>query len=47
MVFMVGNRTQNKTNDRNEGYFDTREQNLVCENKDLHPGCDMGIDEAG
>ncbi len=40
-------RTQDYTDDRNEGHVDTREQNFECENKDPHLGCNLGIDVAG
>jgi hypothetical protein len=33
--------------EREEGHVDTREKNFECENKDLHLGCDPGIDVAG
>ena len=33
--------------EREEGHVDTREQNLQCENKDPHLGCDLGIDVQG
>ena len=44
---MAENRTQDYTDDRNEGHVDTREANFECENKDPHLGCDLGIDVAG
>jgi hypothetical protein len=44
---MAENRTEDYTDERNEGHVDTREQNFECENKDEHLGCDMGIDVAG
>ena len=44
---MAENRTQDYTDDRNEGHVDTRESNFECENKDPHLGCDPGIDVAG
>ena len=44
---MAENRTQDYTEDRNEGHVDTRESNFDCENKDPHLGYDMGIDVAG
>lgn len=33
--------------EREEGHFDTREDNFDCENKDRHLGCDLGIDVQG
>ena len=33
--------------EREEGHVDTREKNFECENKDLHLGCNLGIDVAG
>jgi hypothetical protein len=44
---MAENRTQDYTDDRNEGHVDTREANFECEDKDPNLGCDMGIDVAG
>ena len=44
---MEENRTQDYTENSNEGHVDTREANFECENKDEHLGCDMGIDVAG
>jgi hypothetical protein len=44
---MADNRTQDYTDDRNEGHVDTREANFTCENPDPRLGCDMGIDVAG
>ena len=38
--------TQDYSKDDNEGHVDTREQNFECENKDPHPGCNLGIDVA-
>ena len=44
---MAEKRTQDYTDDRNEGHVDTREANFKCENPDPRLGCDMGIDVAG
>jgi hypothetical protein len=33
--------------EREEGHVNTRERNFECESKDLHLGCDMGIDVPG
>ena len=44
---MADNKTQDYTDDRNEGHVDTREANFECEDKDPNLGCDMGIDVAG
>jgi hypothetical protein len=44
---MAENKTQDYTDDRNEGHVDTREANFECEDKDPNLGCDMGIDVAG
>ena len=44
---MAENKTQDYTEDRNEGHVDTREANFECEDKDPNLGCDMGIDVAG
>ncbi len=44
---MAENKTQDYTDDRNDGHVDTREANFECENKDPNLGCDMGIDVAG
>ena len=33
--------------EREEGHVNTRERNFECEDKDVHLGCDMGIDVAG
>ena len=44
---MAENKTQDYTDDRNEGHVDTREANFECEDRDPNLGCDMGIDVAG
>jgi hypothetical protein len=44
---MAENKTQDYTEDNNEGHVDTREANFECENKDKNLGCDPGIDVAG
>jgi len=33
--------------EREEGHVNTREGNFGCEDRDVHLGCDMGIDVAG
>ena len=44
---MAESKTQDYTDDRNEGHVDTREANFDCDDKDPNLGCDMGIDVAG
>lgn len=44
---MTDNRTEDYTDERNEGHVDTREANFQCDTPDEHLGCDMGIDVAG
>jgi hypothetical protein len=44
---MAEDKTQDYTDDRNDGHVDTREANFECEDKDPNLGCDMGIDVAG
>ena len=33
--------------ERERGHADTRSANFECKNKDVHLGCDPGIDVAG
>lgn len=44
---MAENKTQDYTEDSNEGHVDTREANFQCEKPDKNLGCDPGIDVAG
>jgi len=44
---MDEDRFQEYVDDNSEGHVDTRQANFQCENPDLIPGCDPGIDVAG
>lgn len=44
---MGDNRIQDYFDKSNEGHVDARSRNFEFDNKDLSPGCDMGIDVAG
>ena len=44
---MTENRTEDYTDESNDGHVDTREANFHCENPDENLGCDPGIDVAG
>lgn len=33
--------------EKERGHINTREQNFICEGKDPHLGCDLGVDVAG